>query len=230
MKIVSFGDSFIFGSELQDNHDGAKAWPGLIAKKLGADYETMAIPGCGNDAIARQIFEYFSEHSPENTLAVINWTWAVRWDFYIVSQEKWTTLGPTCVPSKLESDVGLNEAKRIVDFYNDYTGHSTLWEKYRSLQVIFSAQSFLRGLGVKTIETCMDDEIFDRRFHAPGYVQKLQNLVQPSMRDFEGKNFLDWCRDRGYTITEPGWHPIEPAHDFAAELWLNAYRAKLTER
>lgn len=38
------------------------------------------------------------------------------------------------------------------------------------------------------------------------------------------------CRDRGYTVTEPSWHPIEPAHDFAAELWLETYRAKLTER
>lgn len=230
MKIVSFGDSFIFGSELKNNHDGHQAWPGLIAKRLGADYETLAIPGCGNDAIARQIFQYFSEHGTQDTLAVINWTWAIRWDFYVVNQEKWVTLGPTCVPSKLEQDVGFNEAKRIVDFYNDYPGHSTLWEKYRSLQVIFSAQKFLDSIDANVIETCMDYDIFDQQFHSPGYVQILQDLVKPRMKDFEGKNFLDWCRDRGYTITEPGWHPIEPAHEFAADLWLEEYQAKLKER
>jgi hypothetical protein len=229
MKIVSFGDSFIFGSELQDNNDGSRAWPGLIAQRIGAEYETLAIPGCGNDAIARQILQYFSENSTQDTLAVINWTWAIRWDFYIVAQEKWVTLGPTCVPSKLEDSVGIDEASRIIDFYNDYTGHSTLWENYRSLQAIFSTQCFLDAIGANTIETCMDYGIFDKQFHAPGYIQVLQDRVRPRMKDFEGQNFLDWCRDRGYPITEPGWHPVEPSHEAAADLWAEIYHNKLKE-
>lgn len=85
-KIVSFGDSFIFGSELQNNNDGSKAWPGLIANELECDYETFANPGCGNDNIAQQIYSYFSANSTDDTLAVINWTWATRWDFYITKE------------------------------------------------------------------------------------------------------------------------------------------------
>ena len=52
MKIVSFGDSFVWGSELEDNPTGNRAWPGLIAAELGTEYATFAEPGCGNDTIA----------------------------------------------------------------------------------------------------------------------------------------------------------------------------------
>lgn len=87
-KIVSFGDSFVFGSELENNESGEKSWIGQAAKKLGVAYETLSIPGCGNDSISRQIYSYFSKNSSENVLAVINWTWASRWDFYLLSETK----------------------------------------------------------------------------------------------------------------------------------------------
>jgi len=81
MKIVSFGDSFVYGSELKNEIHGA--WPAIIAKDLDCNYETYSVPGCGNDCIAQQIYNYFSKHSASDTLAVINWTWMSRWDFYI---------------------------------------------------------------------------------------------------------------------------------------------------
>lgn len=87
-KIVSFGDSFVFGSELENNESGNKSWIGQAAKNLGVAYETLSIPGCGNDSISRQILSYFSKHSSENVLAVINWTWASRWDFYLLAETK----------------------------------------------------------------------------------------------------------------------------------------------
>lgn len=227
-KIVSFGDSFIFGSELRNNHDGSRAWPGLAASDLGFKYETRSIPGCGNDAIARQIMEYFYYNKPENTLAVINWTWALRWDFYAVQNESWTTIGPTCVPSKLESYVGNAEAQRIINFYQDYTGHSSVWEKWRSVSVIYSAQKYLDHLGVTTIETYIDPEIVIDSEHSPAYTSALQQQVIPRLRTFEGMNFLDWSHAKGFKVTEPGWHPLEEAHRAAADLWRDTYARALT--
>jgi len=222
-KIVSFGDSFIFGSELRNNHDGSRAWPGLIARDLGIKYETRSVPGCGNDAIARQIMEYFHYNDPKDTLAVVNWTWALRWDFYAVQTESWTTLGPTCVPTKLESYVGGQEAERIINFYQDYTGHSSVWEKWRSVSVIYAAQKNLDHLGISAIETYIDPEIVIDNEHSPGYTQALQKFIIPRLRTFEGMNFLDWSRHKGFRVTEPGWHPLEEAHRAAADLWREAY-------
>lgn len=224
-KIVSFGDSFIYGSELQN--EGSGGWPGLIAKQLGYEYETCAIPGCGNDAIARQVLEYFQTNSREDTLAVINWTWALRWDFYIVGREEWTTIGPTCVPRKLEEKVDHNEAERIISFYNDYTGHSSVWEKWRSVNNIYSTQQYLDSIGVPSVETYIDSEVVIDECHCPDYIKALQQYTTPRLKTFEGVSFLDWSYKNGFEVTQPGLHPLEQAHEAAANLWKETYRNML---
>jgi len=226
-KIVSFGDSFVYGSELTNNDDGSKSWIGQAANKLGVEYKTLAIPGCGNEAITRQILTYFSVNPSNNVLAVINWTWGPRWDFYISNLEQWITLGQTCVPSKLTEYVSESEAHKIIDFYQTYPGNSTLWDKFRSLQTISFAQQYLKSLNVPTIQTYMEAELWDRTWHAPDYIQQLQNLTYAPLETFEGKNFLDWSYDHGFSVTSKGLHPLEDAHSAACELWINRYAQEL---
>ena len=226
MKIVSFGDSFVFGSELKNNHTGSQSWIGQAAKNLGADYQTLAVPGCGNDHIARQIYSYFSNNTANDTLAVINWTWMSRWDFYIVEHETWITLGPTCVPEKLKHLVAQTEAEDMIEFYQHRANSSLLWNKFRNLQTIYAVQSYLKSQNITSVQTYMDDQLFDTEYHAPYYVQQLQNLVWPEMQSFEGKNFVDWSRGHGYTITET-LHPLEDAHLAACELWQDTYNKYL---
>lgn len=227
-KIVSFGDSFVFGSELKNNDTGSQGWIGLAAHQLGVEYETLAVPGCGNENISRQILTYFSNNSADNVLAVINWTWGARWDFYIPGIEQWTTLGLSCVPSKLAPLIGHDEATKVLEFYNKYPGHSTLWDKWRTLQTIYSSQQYLKSLQVPSIQTYMDSEMWDTTWHAPDYIVTLQNLTREPLQDFEGKTFLDWSRARGFTVTDPGLHPLEEAHAAACELWINCYRQALS--
>lgn len=227
MKIISFGDSFVFGTELQNNQNGHKAWAGLVAQELGCQYYTSAVAGCGNDHIARQIYSWFSNHSAENTLAVINWTWMCRWDFYIAEKETWITLGPTCVPEKLEDLVESTEAHDMIDFYKRRANGSLLWNKIRNLQTIWSAQCYLRFKGVTSIQTYMDYEMFDTRWHAPDYVKELQQLVFSELTLFDNKNFVDWSHYHKYPVTIKGNHPLEQAHEAAANLWKEIYKNKL---
>jgi hypothetical protein len=226
-KIVSFGDSFVFGSELANNVNGDQGWIGLAANQLGVDYQTLSVPGCGNENISRQVLEYFSSNSTENVLAVINWTWGARWDFYVPRIEQWTTLGLSCVPSKLAPLVGLDEATRVLEFYNKYPGHSTLWDKWRTLQTIYGTQQYLKSLGVTVIQTYMDYEMWDQTWHAPDYIRTLQDLTRGDLENFEGQSFLDWSRKHGFTVTDPGLHPLEQAHKAACELWIDRYRQAL---
>jgi len=221
-KIISFGDSFVFGSELNNNPNGNQSWIGRAANNLNIAYQTCAIPGCGNDHIARQIYSYFSNNSAVDTLAVINWTWMNRWDFYITEHETWITLGPTCVPDKLKHLVDKTEAEDLIEFYQDRANSSLLWNKFRNLQTIYAVQSYLKSQGILNIQTYMDDHLFNTEYHAPDYVQQLQDLVRPDMSSFEGKNFVDWSRDQGFSVTDT-LHPLENAHMAACELWQNAY-------
>lgn len=223
LKIVSFGDSFIYGSELENNHDGSNAWPGLAAKELGYEYKTCAIPGCGNESIAIQIFEYFASAPVKDTLAVINWTWTQRWDFYIKDHETWITLGPTCVPEKLANVVDRVQGQRLVEFYNDYANSSLLWNKFRTLQTVANVQQYLNNKGIVNIQTYTDRHMFDTQWHAPDYIKELQGIVKPAMSDWNDLTFLEWCDSQGFYKT-PTLHPLEDAHQAAAEFWADTYK------
>ena len=225
-KIISFGDSFVFGSELADNEDGSQSWIGQAARNLGAAYETHAVPGCGNDHIARQIYSYFAAKSADSTLAVINWTWTQRWDFYIVEHESWITLGPTCVPEKLKELISQTEAEDLIEFYRERANSSLLWNKFRNLQTIWAVQGYLEQRGVRAVQTYMDYHLFDQTCHAPDYVQELQELVRPKLELFEGRNFVDWSNTLGYAVTET-LHPLEAAHKAACNLWQDRYAQAL---
>lgn len=228
-RIVSFGDSFVFGTELYNNQDGSRSWPALIARDLGVEYTTCAEPGCGNEAITRQILDYFSSNEKTNVLAVVNWTWTQRWDFYLgQDNEKWFTLGPLCVPHRYYEVLDREQSKRVVDFAKDYGCASLLWNKMRSLQTITVAQEYLQRNSISTVQTYMDYEIFNQDTHAPGYIKELQQFIKPKLQTWQGKNFLDWSRDHGYAITDPGLHPLEDAHKAAADLWRQTYARYLT--
>jgi hypothetical protein len=226
MKIVSFGDSFVFGSELKDNSDGSKSWIAQCANDLGVDYETTSIPGCGNDSISRNIYEWFSCNDSTNVLAVINWTWASRWDYCVSSTDTWITVGPTCVPQKLMRTLDETQAHHVHKFYNDTLWGSLLWHKFRNLQTIYAAQSYLRQKNIKNIQTYMDYILFDDEWHCPPHVEELQDLVRGDLLLFEGKNFVDWSRDKGFEVTNT-LHPLEDAHSAAKTLWIETYREAL---
>jgi hypothetical protein len=189
-RIVSFGDSFVFGSELKNNTDGRLAWPGQISAQLGVEYKTCAIAGCGNESIARQIYSYFFENPKQNTVAVINWTWSMRWDFYVNHTDTWVTLGPTCAPEKLYQHLDHDKAEDLIKFYKDYTGASDVWNQYRSLQAIFSAQQFLKLNQIPSIQTYMDSSLFSK-INTGNRVEHYNSYKDPSWPDIATEDDLD---------------------------------------
>ena len=269
MKIVGFGDSFILGNELTNHHplDGHRAWPGLIAKKLDVDYFTPAVPGVGNEHIAQQIFTYFANNDGQDTLAVVNWTWYMRWDYRVDHCNTWVGLGPTCVPERLYSLMANDAAQQMITFYKTYLEHNEIWNKQRNLVAIYAAQSFLASRKIKTIQTYMDKKLWNesaeklQHYRAlkdaawpninnaddidtlPDWIQKevdqhyfsfqslpsiklLRDLTNGQLSSFDGHDFLTWSIEKGFKITDL-LHPLQDAHDAAAEYWLPDYAKAL---
>jgi hypothetical protein len=189
-QIVGFGDSFVFGTELKDNANGNKSWVAQAAKALGCDYQTTAEVSVGNEHIARQIYNYFSTNDSVNTLAVINWTWSMRWDFYILAAKKWVTLGPTCVPSMLTNFISNTEAQSLIEFYNCYTGLSQEWNQIRSLQAIYAVQQFLKNRNIANVQTYMDYELFKIN-QGRSRLEHYQAYRDPSWPDLADEKDLD---------------------------------------
>jgi len=201
-KIVSFGDSFVFGSEIENNENGELAWPGIAAKKLGLEYETLAIPGCGNESITKQIFEYFSKNKKDNVLAVINWTWKMRWDYPVDAlTDKWSGLGPTCVPSKLSSFFSPFDCNEILNFYNKYILENDRFNISRSLMAIHSAQSYLIQNDVPNVQTMIDYTIIDN-----------SNVIDLEFYDANRDSTWPVCNSEDELYSLPS-HILEELHD-----------------
>lgn len=242
-KIVSFGDSFILGSEQANNQDGSLAWPGRIAKHLELDYETMAVAGCGNEHIAQQVFSYFSHQPSQNVLAVINWTWSMRWDMHLTPEQSWITLGPTCVPDRLKGLISEQEAQKLIDFYQCYCADNVVWNQRRSLMAIYAVQSFLQQKHIECIQTYMDQSIWlmtmDRLEHYDAVradswpevhrISDLENL--PASILTEVKAWYDLMQPPDYiqTLQKLTWNQVKSFDGLDFLSWSRQHGHEITE-
>lgn len=202
--IVSCGDSFFYGSDLSSTN---LTWPAQIADQLGRDYECHAQPGVGNLRILQQIIEAQAQHGA-NAVYAINWTWIDRYDYVSTLDETWHTIRPAL-------DDGPND-----DLYYRHF-HSELADKFRNLVVVSQACDLLAGH--KFVMTYMDPLLLDQQWHAPNYVQILQQKIRPHLNDFGGMTFLEWSRANHFPESAH-WHPLEQAHTEAAKLWMEQYQ------
>jgi hypothetical protein len=213
--IKSFGCSFIYGSELADvdldysNAPSLSTWPALIAKKTNLDYKCYARPGQGNFKIYCDILA--NSYKDEKSIYLINWTWIDRFD-YVDQVENWNTLRPA-ENSDLEKFYYLNF-------------HSHFCDMVKSAGYIVSTAEHLKSLNCPYIMTYMDYNllaIVDPTWQDPRYLAVLQDKLRKILTNFDGKNFLDWSLEHNYKISKL-WHPLEDAHQAAADYWLPAVK------
>jgi len=213
MKLKSFGCSFVYGSDLSDqvNNDvipfafSNLTWPALIAKDKKLIYECNACPGIGNFKILCDIISQASLDDP--AVFIINWTWIDRFDF-VNDSEQWITLRPS-----VDDDISRTYFKHL---------HSQIKDIITSVYAVNTAIDFLQQKKIPFVMTYMDYlllEHIDPNWHDPKYVSVIQNKVKNFLGDFDGKNFIDWSRDNGFAISG-NWHPLEQAHQAAAEYMM----------
>jgi len=228
MILGAFGDSFLHGSDLSDCPDeywpgkgrphSQLTWPALIAKSLNLQYRCYADPGIGNARIAQTVLEAVHNYSNQ-CVYIINWTWIERFDFYNLQGSDGGQGWDTTLPSQS------NEYSK--QYYKIF--HSELNDKITSLGSIYQALMALQTHGCKFIMTYMDDLMLDTKYHCPDNVQFLQNQIQPFLTNFDNNNFLEWSKANGFPISK-GWHPLEQAHQKAAEYWINDVSRMLNTR
>ncbi len=203
--IVSCGDSFFYGSDLRDPNS---TWPALVAQKLGVEHHCLAQPGVGNLRIIQQVIEALDRFGPRATY-LVNWTWIDRFDYVHNQDAQWHTIRPA-----------LNDSPNDDLYYRHFQGE--LSDKFRNLIYVSHACDIMQGH--RCVMTYMDRLLLDQQWHAPAYVQVLQNNIRQHLRDFDGQTFLEWSRDHGFAESQ-GWHPLEAAHVAAADHWLHKVSA-----
>ena len=215
-KIVSFGDSFIYGSDLSDCDDNQYSqltWPALCAKELGLDYECHAQGARGNHYISLLAIA----KSCTNALVIINWSWIDRFDYFSMENK----------PKIMTVLPGLdNELSKF--YYKNF--HSEFGDIFRSLSAIHATHSYLKEQNIPFVSSIMDKLLVtDMWNHAPGIVN-LQEVIQKDISWFpKQQTFLEWSRSNGYPESK-GWHPLEQAHTEAVKVWLPTYKSMISPK
>lgn len=215
MKMLkSFGCSFIYGTDLSDcDSDPNKTWspshltwPALLAQRMGYQYACYAKGGRGNLFILNQILNQITTNN--NDLFVIGWTWAERQD-YLDSNRKWQTVRAT-------------DDTELCKFYykNLYSDHL---HRLQNLVYVNSAVQMLTQHKIPFVMTHMDMGLFDHPADSGLQLRGIDHMadqLRPYMTTFDGLNFVEWSRKNNYAESEL-WHPLEPAHQAAADYVFN---------
>ena len=212
MKIAAFGDSFIFGSDLKDCTDSQHSqltWPSLIAKNLGVEYKCFAQGGVGNTFIFNQILGNIHN----DWIFIINWSWIDRFDYIDSNTRNWHTTRPSLDNAEVDS------------FYYKNL-HSEQLDKINTLGIIYQTICLLKKYNRKFIMTYLDKLILDNKFNSSKGIRLLQKECSPNLQLMSGMTFLEWTKFNNYEISK-NWHPLEQAHEKAAEYWLPKVRTLL---
>ena len=212
MRLKSFGCSFIFGTDLHDDSRLAPkatpsnyTWPALLAQQHNWQYTCYARPGAGNLEILERLLSQLTDTEP--AVYVVGWTWIDRFS-YISDHDNW-------FKSPWKSIMPVDTDAVAETYYRHL--HTEMRDKLTTLLNIRTAIDALRASGNRFIMTYMDDLMFDTCWNTTPAITALQGYCEPYMTRFDGKNFLDYSRAKGFEISAT-LHPLEAAHKSAADL------------
>jgi len=239
--LIAGGDSFTFGSELRDDHNGKHpsqlTYPALTAKRLGMDYHCTAFGGASNSAIRRLTMNACESHS-EIGLVLITWSFLGRYEFKFDSE--WEQISPWSIlddsseikkdfktedsvkfawhVSKLAKDKekGLYQFAKI--FYH-YVGTFEYWELYQNLLEIIMMQQYLELRNIPYLFTSVDHALTNvDHFKNDVTLTTLLKQLNPNRWMWFPTNlgFYEWALENKFPFGTT--HPLEESHQEAEKL------------
>jgi hypothetical protein len=198
MILKSFGCSFIYGTDLASPE---LTWPSLLSQDINYEYQCHARAGIGNLQILEKILNQTT--IDDSALFVIGWTWIDRFDYNNPANDQWKTIMPS-------------DADKIAStYYRDL--HSQYRDKFTTLVYIKTAIDTLKQKHIPFLMTYIDELLFETQWHTTPAIIDMQNYVRPYMTTFDNQTFLNWSKQKGFSISE-SFHPLESAHQAAFEL------------
>jgi hypothetical protein len=217
MKLLAGGCSLIYGSELPDTLDNGSysqlTYTALLAQHHNLDYQCVALPGVGNDTIARQVVEHID--SQMTALVIVNWSYKDRAEFHY-NDIGWQSLQ---YPNT-EYASRINQLAK--PFYSDVTD-TYLW--YKHLQEIVCLQTILNDKKIPFIFSSADYQFFNQEnvIHSKAH-KELYELIDfthwffwKNPENGNHTSFINWAKKYNYPLG-PLLHPLELAHYQTFEL------------
>ena len=217
MKLIGFGCSFTYGSELidpnideWDRHHSNTAyrerhcWLGELADRLDIDYTNLAEPGASNYSIQEKFASYI--HSCDNNIIIcVGWTSHLRNSWWSDREQRWVHDG--FIRNENETLFGAS--------FKEWLIHS----HKRCEQVTLNAKLFVNSV-------CKSKDIKILQFDA------LANVNSPRYPNYhmQGRSMQDVLMAEGKMLGREflasGGHPNEAGHRHYLDLMMEWIKAK----
>ena len=201
-RIVAYGDSFTYGSELSDCINGPSrlTFASLIAQYYGLEYECRAVGSNANQSITRNILD---SEIDSTDFVLVMWTFVDRQDFLFEGPTGWRSITPTTRDLPFAFDY-----YRYIDTALDY-------QLYLTFKEVVLIQTYLQSKNVPFIFLSTTETIYQG---LQQHNQSLLNLIDKSnwIFPFSDKGFYDWAKDQ-LLIIKNGGHASEIAHQILAD-------------
>lgn len=201
-RIVSFGASITYGSELPDP---ACTWSSIIAQKLNVDYLCLAKPAAANSSIAREVLSYLDY---SNDLVLVMWTSGTRYEFR--TENGWENISPWS-----------EQTGFVKDWYMG-PGNYEYTEVATTLRDVLLTQQFLQAMDLPYLFVFDNNEL--RTSHTwqseDAYIDTMRDMIAwDNVLWFDDTGFINWSKENGYSFTNT--HPGVDAHRAAADYILD---------
>ena len=223
MIIVAGGDSFIWGSELDDSSQNVyshQTFTALLAKKYGFDYICAAYPGNANSAISRMAISA-CEQIKQDKFLIVNWTYPQRAEFRV--NDKWVSINSWHT-----------EFKEFSESYFKYVGNSEYYEIYSVLKEILFLQQYCEINKIPYLFTTADNHFYQHE----NYFRRQDADIDSLYNNINWHNwfwfptvprgFYQWALENKYNMGPKG-HPLGLAHSDAAELIRSKFNELVTQ-
>ena len=218
MKLIGFGCSFTYGSELidpnideWDRHHSNTAyrerhcWLGELADRLGIEYINLAEPSGSNYSIQEKFADYVQNHECSDIIICVAWTNQLRNSWWSDQERRWVHDG----------FIRYNDEKLFTASFKEWLTHSYKRSEQATLNAKLFVNSVCEAKGIKIIQ-------FDAlsNVNSPRYSN--YHMQGRSMQDVliaEGKRL-----DREFLAS--GGHPNEAGHRHYVDLMMEWIKAK----
>lgn len=201
MRLLTVGDSFTYGEELEDR---SFAWPNVLAKKLKWELTNLAKPGCGNTRMVRNVVEQSANHD----IIIIAWSHWARTE--IADEHGFYDIWPGCNPLPYKEKTPWRT--EIIEYYSKHHDDQYLYRQY--LLNVILLQNYLKS---KDKLYLMVDAFANNKTKWRTDQTNKDLLDQIDTRYFAGWPFYSMCEWTWGTKLAKHGHFLAPGHEVVAD-------------
>lgn len=220
--VVTVGDSWTWGEDLDENYRTQQVYGQLIASELQADFVNISIPGASNVFVYDKLKLLLEHIQPYQTIYV-----------FVTLTEVCRELVNDPIWSSNKTFTNIDEL--LADFeYNTLVAYKNLFEQYPNIRYLLGRNfTFTYNNNVSLINHLDKTwvEVLDRENAYPKNIRVLSSLAVNALKQVLSNSSeelvnliesnspaLDWMENSNYIING---HPTEQAHQIWADYLLS---------